>query len=152
MFKNAKQFKFFLNLWPPLFFCGIKILEVSEDYRYAKVKLRHNRWTTNGFGVHYGGSLFSMTDPFYVLMLISTLGKKYIVWDKAADIEFVAPGKGDVYAEFIITEEMISDIKDKTQHGAKYLPSFTVHVKDESGQLVAKVSRTLYIRHKKINR
>jgi hypothetical protein len=39
----------------------------------------------------YGGSLYSMTDPFYMPMLISNLGSDYVVWDKAAHIRFRKP-------------------------------------------------------------
>jgi acyl-coenzyme A thioesterase PaaI-like protein len=151
MFRSAKRFKRVLNLWPPMLFTGIKLIYLSDDFREAKVKLSLNRWNKNAVGTQFGGSLFAMTDPFYMLMLMARLGKDYVVWDKYADIDFIKPGKTTVYADFLINDERLTEIIENTAHGEKYLPSFEVMIKDEHGELVAKVNRTLYIRKKTVN-
>ena len=84
-------------------------------------------------------------------MLMARLGKDYVVWDKYADIDFIKPGKTTVYADFLINDERLTEIIENTAHGEKYLPSFEVMIKDEHGELVAKVNRTLYIRKKTVN-
>ena len=75
------------------------------------MKLRF--WNRNYVGTHYGGSLYSMADPFYMLMLMENLGRDYIVWDKAASIRFRKPGKGRVKAEFRLTDAQLDDIREK---------------------------------------
>jgi len=149
MFKNAWQMKLLLNIWPPFLFTGIRVLEVSDDFRKAKVRLKLNMFNKNAVGVHFGGSLYAMTDPFCMLLVMSRLGKDYVVWDKSADIDYIKPGKGTVTAEFIITDAFIEDILAHTAQGEKYLPEIPVYVKDAQGELVAKLNRTLYIRRKK---
>ena len=52
-----------------------------------------NRLNRNYVGTQFGGSLYAMTDPFFMLMLMENLGRDYVVWDKAANIEFVS-GQG----------------------------------------------------------
>ena len=89
-----------------------------------------------------------MTDPFFMLMLIKILGKEYVVWDKAAHIDFIKPGLGTVTAKFVISDEQIKDIIAKTADGQKYLPEFTVDIKSRKGNKVARVIKTLYIRKK----
>lgn len=148
MLKRAWLLKLFLNIWPPLLFSGIRVVELSEDFRKAKVQLKLSFFNKNAVGVHYGGSLFSMTDPFCMLLTLARLGNDYVVWDKSADIDYIKPGKGIVSAEFLITDEFINEIIEKTEHGDKYLPQVPVYVKDEQGELVAKLNRTLYIRKK----
>ena len=93
-----------LNLWPPFLFCGIRVLEISDDWRRARVVLRKRWYNRNYVGTQYGGSLFSMTDPFWMVLTLQCLGRDYIVWDQAAQIEFVAPGRESVYAEFHVDE------------------------------------------------
>ena len=100
-------------------------------------------------GVHFGGSLYAMTDPFCMLMVMSRLGNDYIVWDKSADIDYIKPGKGTVTADFLITDALIADILLHTAQGEKYLPEIPVYVKDSEGEVVAKLNRKLYIRRKK---
>jgi acyl-coenzyme A thioesterase PaaI-like protein len=149
MFKKAWQMKLLLNIWPPFLFTGIRVVDVSEDFRQAKVRLKLNIFNQNAVGVHFGGSLYAMTDPFYMLLVMARLGKDYIVWDKSADIDYIKPGKGTVTAEFIITDALIADILTQTAQGEKYLPEIPVYVKDAQGEIVAKLNRKLYIRRKK---
>ena len=149
MFKKAWQMKLLLNIWPPFLFTGIRVVDVSDDFRKAKVRLKLNIFNQNAVGVHFGGSLYAMTDPFYMLLVMARLGKDYIVWDKSADIDYIKPGKGTVTAEFIITDALIADILAQTAQGEKYLPEIPVYVKDAQGEIVAKLNRKLYIRRKK---
>ena len=149
MFKKAWQMKLLLNIWPPFLFRGIRVVDVADDFRKAKVRLKLNVFNQNAVGVHFGGSLYAMTDPFYMLLIMSRLGKDYVVWDKSADIDYIKPGKGTVTAEFIITDALIDDILAHTAHGEKYLPEIPVYVKDAEGEIVAKLNRTLYIRRKR---
>ncbi|TKB58619.1 DUF4442 domain-containing protein [Ferrimonas aestuarii] len=135
-----------MNLWPPLLFSSIRIEKLAKDYSYCRVSLKERPWNRNVNKSHYGGSLFSMTDPFYALLLMGKLGRGYRVWDKSADIEFVKPGKGKLTAEFILTTEMVSKVLEATENGAKYLPKFVVEVKDAKGDVVCRLTRELYIR------
>lgn len=96
----------------------------------------------------FGGSLYSMTDPFFMLMIMENLGRDFIVWDKAARIDFIAPGTGPVYANFNIEQALLDDIRAHTAEGDKYLPELHVDVRDGSGTLVARVHKTLYVRLK----
>ena len=92
-----------MNLWPPFLGAGIRVRHIAEDWSEVIVDLRHGLMNRNYVGTHYGGSLFSMTDPFYALMLMHLLGERYLVWDQAASIEFVAPGRGTVTARFALS-------------------------------------------------
>ncbi len=145
---KAKYFKFLVNLWPPLFFSGIKVIRVSADYREIDVALKLRWYTKNYVGVQYGGSLFSMTDPWYMVMLMTVLGRNYYVWDKTVEIDYIKPGKTHVYAKFLLTQEKIDEIKSKTANGEKYLPEFLIEIRDENNELIAKLKRTLYVKLK----
>lgn len=149
LFKKPWIFRLFMNIWPPLFFAGIRIKYISADFKKVHVELTLRPWNKNAVGTHFGGSLFAMTDPFYMLMILVQLGDNYVVWDKAADIDFIKPGKGKVMAEFSINQDLIDEIIANTANGEKYLPIIPVYVKDEQGDIVAKLNRTLYIRKKK---
>ena len=112
----------------------------------VEMKLRF--WNANYVGTHFGGSLFAMTDPFYMLMLMANLGGDYIVWDKAATIRYRKPGKGKVRAEFRLSDAQLADIREKLETLPKYEPVFTVEVKDEAGGAIAQVEKVLHVRKK----
>ncbi|HEX7764763.1 MAG TPA: DUF4442 domain-containing protein [Cellvibrio sp.] len=145
---KASLFKSMVNIWPPLFFAGIKLTYLAADYREAKVTLKLRWYNRNYVGVQYGGSLMSMTDPWYMLLLMHNLGSDYFVWDKHAEIDYIAPGKTHVHAHFSITDEILDDIRINTASGEKYIPEFSVDIIDEQGTLVARVKRRVYIKLK----
>lgn len=142
-------FRVGINLWPPFVGAGIHVTAIAPDFRSVTVRLRHGLLNRNHFGTHYGGSLFSMTDPFYALMLLHNLPRGYVVWDKAASIEFREPGRGDVFAHFRLTEAQIADVIAHTDGGDKYEPTWRVDVVDRDARLIASVAKTLYIRRKR---
>lgn len=137
-----------INFWPPFLGAGIKVKSLSEDLRDIKVEMNLTKFNTNYVGVHYGGSIYSMTDPFYMLMLIENLGKDYIVWDKAAHVKFIKPGTGKLTAHFNLSAERLADIKKAADDNYKTEPKFIVHVRDEKGDIVAEVEKTVYVRRK----
>ena len=138
-----------MNLWPPFLFSGIKITELPEDFLSATVRLRLHWWNRNVAGVLFGGSLFAMTDPFWMMLLLRHLGKENVIWDRAAEIDFIKPGKGDVVAHFAITEADIERLRTAAAGGAKVLEWFTVEVKDSDGDVVARVRKQVYLRRKR---
>lgn len=146
---NPKLLQHGMNLWPPFVGAGIKVEHIGKDYKTARVRLRLGLTNRNIVGVHFGGSLFAMTDPFFMILVQHQLGKDYVVWDQAAKIEFLKPGKGVVRAEFEISDAQIKDVMDASAHGQKVLRDFSVDVKDVGGDVVARVVKTLYIRKKK---
>lgn len=138
-----------LNLWPPFLFAGIHVADIGDDWRHARVELRMRPWNRNYVGSHFGGSLFAMTDPFWMLLAIHALGPDYIVWDKAGEIEFVKPGRGTVSARFRIDEAMLDEIRAATAGGEKHLRWCPVDVVDAEGEVVARVRKQLYVRRKR---
>lgn len=143
---SAKNFKRLLNCWPPFWGAGIRVLKVSEDFSHVRVSLALRWYNKNYMRVQYGGSLFSMTDPFFALMLIKRLGKGYVVWDKHGAIDYIRPGKSHVYADFCLTEEQVESIRADVKEQGKVLPVFSVTIHDENNEVVAKVTKTLYVR------
>ncbi len=137
-----------INFWPPFLGSGIRVKKISPDLTSIDVEMKMRFWNKNYVGSHYGGSLFSMTDPFLMLKLINNLGQNYIIWDKEASIRFKKPGKGTVRAHFQIMPEEIDSIRRQADQEAKVEPIFQILVLDEAGEVVAEVSKTLYVRRK----
>jgi hypothetical protein len=133
-----------VNIWPPIAGAGIRV-RWGVDMKSANVERKLRAWNQNFVGTHYGGSLYSMTDAIYMLMLISNLGPDYVVWDKAANIRFRKPGNGKVRAEFRLTDAQLDDICEHLKTLPKYEPTFTVEVKDRAGELVAEVQKLLHL-------
>ncbi len=146
---RASLLRFGINLWPPFIGAGIHVDTLAADYKSAVVSLRMGLFNRNNVGVHFGGSLFAMTDPFFMLMMQHNLGKAYVVWDSAAKIDFIKPGKGKVRAQLSISDEQIAEIKAAAAGGHKVLRDFSAEVNDQHGDVVATIVKTLYIRKRR---
>ena len=146
--RKARFLRWALNFYPPYIGAGVRVRHISADFQQVQVKMGLGWYNRNYVGTQFGGSLYSMTDPFFMLMVMECLGRQYIVWDKAARIDFIAPGKGPVYANFAIDDALLTEIRTRTATGDKYLPELHVDVCDGAGTLVARVQKTLYVRRK----
>jgi len=146
--KDSRALRRWINFWPPFLGAGIRVQHIAPDMKAVDVEMRMRFWNANYVGTHFGGSLFAMTDAFYMLMLMANLGRDYIVWDKAASIRYRKPGKGTVRAEFRLSDGQIEDIREKLKTLPKYEPVFSVEVKDEAGVVIAEVEKVLHIRKK----
>ena len=145
---TARQLRQGMKWWPPFLGAGIRLKSLSDDFRDAVVELKLGRLNRNAVGTHFGGSLYAMTDPFFMIMLLHNLGDDYLVWDKSGSIEYVAPGRGTVSAHFHLSEKRIAQIRAEAAEGEKVLPEFEVYVKDAAGGIVARVRKILYVRLK----
>ena len=143
-----RHLRWLINLWPPFLGAGIRVTHLQPDWKAIDVEMKLRFWNRNYVGTHFGGSLYAMTDPFYMLMLIENLGQDYIVWDKSANIRFRKPGKGTVSAAFRLSDQQIDDLRRELQTREKIEPAFSVVVTDETGTVIAEVEKLLYVRKK----
>jgi len=137
-----------MNLYPPFLGAGIRVRRVGPDGCAFEVRMKLHFFNRNYVGTHFGGSLYAMCDPFFMLILIPALGPRYVVWDKAATIRFKRPGRGTVRATFDIPEERVDEIRRAADGGAPVEPVFTAEVVGEDGRVVAEVEKTLFVRRR----
>jgi acyl-coenzyme A thioesterase PaaI-like protein len=141
--------KFFLNRYAPYKGAGIEVEHIDFKNYYIRVKMPLTSKNRNIVGVHFGGSLYSMVDPFYMLLLMHHLGNKYIVWDKAASIQFLSPGRSTVYADIRLSADEIQTVKNLTEDYAPIHREYDLDIYDDRGTRIAIVHKTVYIRRKK---
>lgn len=141
-----------INVYPPYLGAGVKVTRVAPDLTSIEVRMKLRFWNQNYLGTHFGGSLYSMCDPYFVIMLIKRLGPGYVVWDKAATIRFLRPGRGTVTARFELPDAEVERVRRLADTEAKVEPVYTVDVVDAQGEVVAKVEKVLYVRRKERGR
>ena len=146
---GADGFRRFLNLWPPYLFSGVRVERISEDFREFDIVLKLRPWSRNYVGTQFGGTLFSMCDPWWMLGTLRGIGEReHVVWDKAGEIDFVSPGRGHVRTSIRITDEHLEGIRAATADGSKHLVWCSNDIVAEDGTLVARYRKQLYVRRK----
>jgi len=137
-----------INWYPPFLGMNIRVVYTAPDFQTIRVQSKLARRNLNAVGTHFGGTLYAMCDPWFMLILMHALGDEYIVWDKAAHIQFLRPGRGTVTATFYIPPERVAEIRAAADRGEKIEPTLTVDVVDEQNETVARVENVLYVRKK----
>lgn len=137
-----------MRFWPPFMGAGIRVKSFNSDCTLIVVEMKMRFWNKNYVGTHFGGSIYSMTDPFYMLMLMQALGKNYTVWDKSATIRYRIPAKGSLYAKFELPQEQIKTLRDMVNEHQKIQPEFKIEITNQAGEIVAEVTKILSISQK----
>ena len=150
-FGNDRFLKF-MRFYPPYLGAGVSVTRVAKDLSVLEVEMKLAQWNRNFVGTQFGGSLYSMCDPFFMLMLMMQLGEGYVVWDKSASIEFLKPGRGKVKARFELPRARVDELRAEADEKGKINPLFEVTVLDERGDPVARVRKVLSVRRKDASR
>ena len=157
LYQRLARFAARHNLRPPLLKYGFnwspmyrrttaRLIEVSDDLHRVRIKLPLSWRNKNYVGTIFGGSMAAATDPIFMIQLINILGPEYVVWDKAGSIQFRRPGRGDLTADFVYTEEEVARIKARVREVGEYV--FTKQTEltaIRTGEVVARVERTVYV-------
>ena len=145
--KYANLLRLVFNTWSPFRGQGIRVTNINKSLTRMDVQIKPKWFNQSAFAL-FGGSIYSMTDPFYVFMLLAHIGNNHIVWDKSAFITFISLAKNTINVTYEITPAQIQDIVERCEDGAPVLETFNVDLIDTSGELVAQVEKVVYIRKK----
>ncbi|MBZ5552367.1 MAG: DUF4442 domain-containing protein [Acidobacteriia bacterium] len=145
---KTKLWRWAFNFHPTYRSTGAWVKYLAHDFRELRVELPLSWRTRNYVGTLFGGSIYSAVDPFYMIMLIKTLGPEFVVWDKAAAIRFKKPGRGTLYARFVLSDEELSTIRRESQHLESLDRVYEIQLTDAEGRVCAVVEKTIYIRRK----
>jgi acyl-coenzyme A thioesterase PaaI-like protein len=134
------------NLWPPFVGAGIRLGGIRSDLMGLEVRLKARPWTRNPMGTQFGGSIFAMTDPFFVGIFRLHLGRDIVVWDKAASIRFKRPSRAELRAVFEITPSQLDEVREQLNVRDRLDWTTAIEVVDARGTLVAIVDKTIAFR------
>jgi acyl-coenzyme A thioesterase PaaI-like protein len=137
-----------MNLWPPFRGAGIRVRHIARDWSEVRVELKLGLLNRNYIGTHFGGSLYAMTDPFHMLMLIHLLGPGYVVNHKGGRIEYLAPAQGRVGTTLRVDDAILEAIRARVAAEGKDTPDFTAEIVGPGGVVVARAVQTLHIRRR----
>jgi acyl-coenzyme A thioesterase PaaI-like protein len=136
------------NLFPAYRGTGGRVTFIARDWREVRVEIPLSRRTRNYVGTIFGGSMYGAVDPIYMLMLIRCLGAGYVVWDKAATIRFLRPGRSTLRASFTLPVAETDAIRGALESTRSVDRVYTVGLVDGQGTVCAEVDKTVYVRRR----
>ncbi|NIP57208.1 MAG: DUF4442 domain-containing protein [Gemmatimonadetes bacterium] len=146
---RTKLTRWGFNLFPAYRGTGARITYIAADFREVRIKLPLSWRTRNYVGTIFGGSMYGAVDPIYMIMLIKNLGDGYVVWDKAATIRFRKPGRGTLYARFVLSGDELAAIRRELEAAETLERVYDAELVDDGGVVHAEVEKTIHIRRRR---
>ncbi|KQS28446.1 DUF4442 domain-containing protein [Pedobacter sp. Leaf194] len=150
MIISQNTLKWVMRLYPPLFFQRIWVQKFEGDFTSCSVKLSKSFLNKNYNGSIFGGTIYAATDPFYALLfdqLMQRRGFKVRVWLKSASIQYLKPGRGNLYFTIRVTEVMIAEAEEALKTVGKFVKAYPMEITNKEGELCATVMNEVYIRN-----
>jgi hypothetical protein len=140
-----------LRCWSFYFFAcyrgtGARLRYVAPDWSEIRLDLPLSWRTRNYVATIFGGSMYAAVDPIYMLMLIRRLGPEFVVWDKAATIQFKKPGRETLHTRFVVNDEELAAIRTALESQRSVDRTYVVELVDGSGTICATVEKLIYVR------
>lgn len=143
--------KWGMRLYPPLLLQRIWVQKIGKDFKSAEIKINRSLFTLNFGKAIFGGTIYSATDPFYAMLLGQILRNKnysITIWLKSASIQFLKPGRSDLFYSIVITDEMIKEVETEINSKELFVKSYTIEVYSKNKELTAIAKNEIYIRKK----
>jgi len=147
-FSESQIYKYGFN-WSPMYRrTTARVIDVSKNLHYVKIRIPINWKNRNYAGSIFGGSMLSATDPIYMIQLIQILGDNFVVWDKTASIKYKRPAKETIYGEFIFSDGEIQTIKQQLLKQNELEITKTMTLENNKKIVFAEITKTIYIANK----
>jgi len=140
--------RYLWNLFPAYRGTGGRIRYLSSDQREMRIELPLSWRTRNYVGTIYGGSMYGCLDPVMMVLLIRALGPEYVVWDKAATIRFLKPGRTTLHCRIALEDSELEGIRTALRTERSVDRVYLLELSDAKGVVHAQVEKTVYVRRK----
>jgi acyl-coenzyme A thioesterase PaaI-like protein len=150
MVVSENVLKWAMRFYPPLLFQRIWVIRFGKDFRGVKVKINKSLINNNYNNSIFGGTIFAAADPFYPLLfhqLLTHKGYKVRVWLKSASINYVKPGRTDLFFNINIPESDIDEIEQVLNTSGKHIKAYPIEMFNKEGELCVSVQSEIYIRN-----
>ncbi len=134
------------NWFPAYRGSGARIDYIANDWMEVRISLPLNWRTRNYVGTIFGGSIYSAVDPIYMIMLMKVLGEQYVVWDKAATIQFRRPGRSTLHGDFKLESAELDAIRAEVEHSGRSERRYVVQLVAADGEVAATCEKVLSIK------
>jgi len=146
---SERQGRWLINLFPPLLFNRIRVVEIGPGCRSCRVRVARSRLTRNLHGTTFGGTIYTAVDPFHALMywqVFARRGERVQVWLRRARIDYVRPAASALELRFELTDEDIEQAVAALASEGRCLRNHRVEALDDEGRICAIAETEVYLR------
>ena len=147
--RSPRLFAAAMSAYPPLFAAGVRIRDIPDDWSSAHLVLKVNRFNSNAHGAAFGGSLFSMTDAMFGMLVMQRLGRECEAWTRTGTFQYINPGRNNAHTTVRITDAMVEQIKHEIASDGFCNIPYTTVITNDDGSTVGIGQQELHCRLRK---
>lgn len=128
---------------------GLRIEEIAPDSSKVVLRLPPRRGNQNASGTIHGGVIMALAETVHgVAVLWQFPPAQHVMFAKTSHLEFVTPGRGELFTRFGLEPETRSRIAADLEANGRCLVDLTSVVTDRQGAEVARLVATYHIRRR----
>ena len=139
--------KKFLEWYPPFFFMRVRVLEISKNGRFVRLKLPLTMFSKNMGNSMFGGYQAAVADPIAAIVC-AKIFPGHEVWTRSQHIDFQHEGNSDLELRFELTAEIEQQIKGDLEKKGRSTPTFEYAFYRKDGVRCSKIVNVVAIRPK----
>jgi len=139
---NARQR---LSCFPPFRAMSVKVEQLDDDWRHARLRLPLNAFNRNPGGGMYGGAIANLADPIAALAC-NHVFPGHQLWTRSMQLDYRREGRSDLFLHFDFDPVVEQKIRDELSERGRATPVFEYGFYDKDDQLCVKVTNTVAIR------
>ena len=146
---SARRARRLMNLYPPFLLQSIRVVELTDDFRYVRVAVRPSWLTRNLQGSRFGGTIFAAADPCYALMYwqhFSHRGVAVQAWLRSARVRYRRPAVGPLLLEFRLEPSDFEQAAESLATEGRFARTHRVEVVDRHQRVCAEIETEVYLR------
>ena len=134
-----------LEWYPPFWLMRVRVLELAEDWSFARLRLPLTAFSRNMGDGMFGGYQAAVADPIAALACAKRY-PGYDVWTRAMSIDFVAVGNSDLELRFEFDVTIDAQIRDDLESRGRSTPRFEYAFYRQDGVKCSRIVNTVAIR------
>ena len=137
----------FLEWYPPFFLMRVKVLEISNNGRFVRLKLPLTIFSKNMGASMFGGYQAAVADPIPAIVC-AKIFPGHEVWTRSQHIDFQQEGNSDLELHFEFGSEIEQQIREDLSKKGRSSPTFEYSFYRKDGVRCSKIINTVAIRPK----
>ena len=149
MYNSRRFLRFILNIYPPLLFNRIVLIEISRDFSEMNVIIKKSLFNMNFYKSIFGGTIFSACDPYFPIMyynIFKKRNKKLVIWLKSAKINYIKPANTNLRLQFKINKNNIHKIEEDISSKGKSEIWHKIQAINKDGVPCAEADMLIYLK------
>jgi hypothetical protein len=134
-----------LELYPPFFFMGLRVISVAADYRSCHIRVPLRWHLKNHHGTFFGGALCAVADPMPAL-LCGRIFPGSRIWSQRVAVEFLVPARAAVNMKIQIPDESVERIRDQLQRSGAAQEKFHFSFWSDDEKELARVENSVFVK------